>query len=265
MTSTPFISARAISLTLLSLTLTIGAAAHGSAATQADHPIAGRIKAIEAQQDADYEQGGLPLVNRNVLAAAEALIREFPDRPEPFALIADVAFSEEDAVARELFTRVRNSTATSERGKSLAASQLARLDRVGQPLALQFTALDGQPFDVAAQRGKVVVIDWWATWCPPCVKDLPHFKEVVARYAPRGVVFVGISLDQKRDKLEAFLREHAVTWPQFFDGQGWKNRLASEFAIRSVPSVWLVDREGVLRDTFGRADLEKKLDRLLAP
>lgn len=251
----------------LSALVTLAAFAQTAAPAKADPApadLTARLKQLEERRDADYAKGGSALMNRNILAAAEELMREYPSRPEPVGLLLDVALDSEDQPARELFTKIQHSPAAAERAVKFATSQLARLDRVGQPLALKFTTLDGQPFDLAAHRGKVVVIDWWATWCGPCVAELPHFKEVVARYAPRGVVFVGISLDQKKEALVNFIAEHAMTWPQFFDGQGWKNQFATEFGIRSIPAVWLIDQQGVLRDTFGRGELEQKLDRLLA-
>lgn len=255
--------ALALPLAALTLALLLGAQPAPSPAPEA-HPIAARIQAIETQRDADFAKGGSALMVRNVLAAAETLLREFPDRPEPYDMLVDVGFELDDEPARQLFTRVHESPVASAGAKKTSALQLARLAHLGQPFALKFTTLDGAEFDSTQHRGKVVVIDWWATWCPPCVKDLPEFRETVKRYESRGVVFVGISLDSNREKLTTFVAQEAVTWPQFFDGQGWKNKLATEYSIRSIPAVWLVDKRGVLRHTDGREALPAKLDRLLA-
>lgn len=251
---------------LLACTLPLSAQTAPAAAPAAapEHPIVARMKALDAQRDANFAAGGIALMNRNLLVAAEALIREFPDRGEPYGLLVDVAFSSEDADARRLFERVRDAAAAGERFQRMAAGQLSRLDRVGQPLALKFTTFDGREFDAAQHRGKVIVIDWWATWCGPCIKDLPEFKAAVARFAPRGVVFVGISLDNDREKLAAFLQQEAMDWPQHFDGGGWRNAFSIEFGVRSIPALWLVDKQGVLRDTYGRSDLGGKIERLLA-
>jgi thiol-disulfide isomerase/thioredoxin len=228
------------------------------------HPIIERMKALEKQRDADFARGGTKLANEGTLAAAEELIRAYPDRSEPYDLLLEAAFESEDGEARTLFTRIEQAPVASARAKKMSALQLKRLALVGQPLQLKFTTLDGKAFDMADHRGQVVVIDWWATWCGPCMEEFPHFKEVVSRFSSHGVVFVGISLDQKREKLDAFISTSGVAWPQYFDGKGWSNELSVNYNVRSIPAVWLIDRHGVLRDTYGRGDLEKKLERLLA-
>lgn len=222
-----------------------------------------RAGEITEQGDKIYEEKGQGEWKRFMLAEAENLISEYPDQPHAYRILIGVAFGSNDADAKPLFERVAAAPSASAANRNLAEGQLRRMDLRDKPLPLKFTTLDGKPFDLAEHKGRVVVIDWWATWCPPCIKELPRFKQVVNTFGPKGVAFVGISLDSDRDKLAAFLGKEEMTWPQYSDGLGWKNVLSVQLNVRSIPAVWLVDKKGVLRDMNASAGLEEKIARLL--
>ena len=99
-------------------------------------------------------------------------------------------------------------------------------EAIGKPHAMKFEALDGSVVELSRMKGKVVLIDFWATWCGPCVKEIPSIKKLYDKYQRRGFEVVGISLDSDRETLEAFIDKNGMGWPQFFDGKGWRNRLA---------------------------------------
>jgi thiol-disulfide isomerase/thioredoxin len=141
---------------------------------------------------------------------------------------------------------------------------ILRAADVGQPLDIKFTAVDGRAVDLAQMKGKVVLVDFWATWCGPCVGELPHVKEAYEKLHPKGFEIVGISLDSDKAKLEKFVKEKGMAWPQFFDGQGWKNSISSKFGIHSIPAMWLVDKKGNLSTINGREDLAGQVEKLLA-
>jgi hypothetical protein len=84
------------------------------------------------------------------------------------------------------------------------------------------------------------------------------------RLHPKGFEIIGISFDQESDALKAFTARHKMAWPQYFDGEGWKNKFGSEFGIRSIPAMWLVDKKGNLRDLEARAGLAERVEKLLA-
>jgi thiol-disulfide isomerase/thioredoxin len=124
--------------------------------------------------------------------------------------------------------------------------------------------LAGQPLSLSKYKGKVVLVDFWATWCGPCRAELPNVVAAYSKYHDKGFEIVGISLDQSEDALKSFLPENKVTWAQFFDGKGWENVLAKKYGITSIPMTFLLDKEGkiVARDLRGPA-LETELERLL--
>src|SRR5205085_2372918 len=106
------------------------------------------------------------------------------------------------------------------------------------PFTLKFTALDGRAIELMALRGKVVLLDFWATWCTPCIAELPKLKEVYARYHDRGFELIGISLDRAEDrqKLVDFIARENLSWPQHFDGKLWQNEVARQYAINAAPT-----------------------------
>jgi|TARA_E500000331_G_scaffold346288_1_gene384990 thiol-disulfide isomerase/thioredoxin len=147
---------------------------------------------------------------------------------------------------------------------SQARGELKKMEALGKPLKMKFTALDGREVDLSMMKGKVVLIDFWATWCGPCVREIPSVKKTYEELHSKGFEIIGISMDSDKGKLEDFLAKNDMSWPQFFDGKGWKTSLAQEHGISSIPAMWLVDKEGNLVDQNARSDLEEKVQKYLA-
>lgn len=144
-----------------------------------------------------------------------------------------------------------------------AKTGLMTMEMRSKTLELSFTALDGREVDLAKMRGKVVLIDFWATWCPPCVEEAPALVETYEKFKDRGFEIVGISLDVDKKALEKFVADYGMTWPQAFDGKRWDGELAKRFNIEAVPTMWLLDREGKLADPNPRENLEKAIEAAL--
>ena len=123
------------------------------------------------------------------------------------------------------------------------------------------TDLDGKPISLQQYRGKVVLLDFWAVWCGPCLTEIPNVKRVYDTYKDQGFDIIGVSLDTDETRLRNYLKKNNISWRQIFSGQKWKSPLAQQYHIRSIPAPWLIARDGTLISREARG---VKLERLVA-
>jgi len=171
-----------------------------------------------------------------------------------------------------LLAQLKRDYPDSEQVKALKQQEESEKVRAGLVMGAKFPDfkekdLDGKPLSVSSYKGKVILLDFWATWCPPCRAELPNVIKTYDTYHKDGFEIIGISLDRDRDreKLVSFLKEKKMTWPQFFDGKYWQNKLAVKYGVQSIPTTYLLDGQGVIigKDLRGEA-LEKAVARAVA-
>ena len=199
---------------------------------------------------------------------AHKLIKEFPDEAKAYFLLEVFTSlsSDQDKIIQTL------ERLTSTKSKNLEVMKIAdraksRLDRIksliDKPIELAFSSLDGKDIDLKKMKGKVILVDFWATWCGPCIEGIPEIKSVYNEFNSEGFEVIGISLDMDKSSLESFISENEMTWPQYFDGQQ-ENLLALKFGVERIPAMWLVNKKGILVDLFAGGALKEKVEKYLA-
>jgi thiol-disulfide isomerase/thioredoxin len=138
------------------------------------------------------------------------------------------------------------------------------LKHVGKPLLLTGKTLHGGEFTTAAWKGKVILVDFWATWCGPCIQEFPQIKELYRKYRESGLEVVGISGDEQADTLTHFLANRPdLPWPQLLESTGKPEPLFQQCNVKSVPRIFIIDRRGLLRSIHGRQEMEEVIPKLL--
>ena len=141
-------------------------------------------------------------------------------------------------------------TSTNKRVQAMGdsfAGVLRRLSLPGHPMEITGTLLSGAPFDAKSLTGKVVLVDFWATWCGPCVAEIPNVLAAYEKYHAKGFEVVGISLDEDRETLQKFVTEQKIPWPILYEkpaGEGWRHPLSTFYGISGIPTVILIGRDG---------------------
>jgi len=206
----------------------------------------------------DYQSG-----NQSVTAAS--LVAQFNKFAADFPTFASLDVIKQQVI-RTVGRAVPPASQTPANGQAASGQDpkdMELQERLKSPLDLRFTAVDGTPVDLATMRGKVVLVDFWATWCGPCKAEVPTVVAAYNKLHDQGFEIVGISLDHDRDSLLKYTAANGMTWPQYFDGKGWQNSISTGFGIHAVPAMWLVNKNGYVVTTDGRNDLEGQVEKLL--
>lgn len=207
-----------------------------------------------------------------LLPAIEELRRADPDGAPPRYLLFWAARISTGDQQIELLGRLAAEEAETWEGK-WAAGFLRQAEAIGKPFEFAFDdLLTGRRVTSQDLKGKVVVIDFWGTWCGICLAMKPDLKAAYEKYRDRGVEFIGVVLEDpveagSKEKVIAYLKEKKVDWPQWYQEEGWGGSdFPLSYGISGLPTVFIVDAEGKLRSLNGRPDqdLDKVVAELLA-
>jgi thiol-disulfide isomerase/thioredoxin len=211
-----------------------------------------------------------------IIEQAGALLAANPDDTATAGLAMQLASGFEHMPGGEALSKQAYETfgplfkkSTNESIQQMAESfqgTLRRLSLPGNPMEITGTLLNGKPFDQSTLAGKVVLVDFWATWCGPCIAEIPNVLEAYKKYSSKGFEVVGVSLDQDRDALEKFVTDKKIPWPILFEnseGSGWQHPLATYYGISGIPTVILIGKDGNVVSLNARGErLGELLDEL---
>ena len=192
-----------------------------------------------------------------------AFEKDFPEDDRGTELVAE-RMERLGAVAPDRIVPVLQGLVASPNAATAHAAQ-DQLSLRTQPLDLQFTSLDGTPVDLAKLRGKVVLLDFWTTWCVPCMAKVPEALALHRKYADQGFQLLGISLDEDQDAARKVVADRGMSWPQDCEGKGWKSVIAQRLGVHEIPNLWLVDKKGMAHPLDAeKDDLDARVTALLA-
>lgn len=125
--------------------------------------------------------------------------------------------------------------------------------------------INGKFLSLDQFKNKIVLIDFWATWCPPCVEEMPNIVKTYKKYHDQGFEIIGISLDQNENRFLKFIKDNGMTWRQYFDGKRGQNELAIKYSVDSIPTTYLLDANGkIIAKNLRGSALEEAIKEAVA-
>jgi len=208
-------------------------------------------------------------VQKKWMGELEAFLKEFPksdEAPEALLQLASASeFNAEEDKAREDYARLAESFPESIAGKK-AAGALRRLDLVGKSVSIKGAGAQGETVDTAQFAGKPVLVVFWASWGGQSVRrEIPDLVKLAEKYGPKGLQIVGVSLDTDKADLEAFQKEQKLDWPQIFEPGSMESRLAVEYGVGSLPTMFLIDAQGKVanRNLRTASEADRQIEKTL--
>ncbi|MGC0775294.1 MAG: TlpA disulfide reductase family protein [Candidatus Acidiferrum sp.] len=187
----------------------------------------------------------------------------------PEAVMADgkaLAHLKQDDAAKAQFERYvkMKPAGNPQRQRALRYISEPELARARMAPAFAVTTLDGQHLSLDDLTGKVVLIDFWATWCQPCREAIPHMREIAKKFQGQPLVVLSVSLDGDEQKWKDYIAKNEMTWLHYRDG-GFTGPVSNLFGVKAIPHTFTIDADGVLQDEhIGDASIEGKLKKLVA-
>ncbi|WP_432714656.1 redoxin family protein [Pedobacter sp.] len=208
---------------------------------------------------------GFDKLNQDLIETVEAFVKKYPSSAVmPFIITDRFVNYPNPEKAASTYAALSDKAKNSLYGKELGASLLiSAKTKIGVKPSFTLPDVNGKAISLASLKGKVVLVDFWASWCGPCRKENPNLVKAYEKYKSKGFEIIGVSLDNKKNAWESAIKADQLAWLHVSDLKGWNSELAAEYGIKSIPTSFLVDAEGTIiaKDLRGE-DLEKKLATL---
>jgi thiol-disulfide isomerase/thioredoxin len=238
--------------------------------TEEDRQAAGyvRFRQISAEYGLSMQARGADFakIQTEWLKKLQQYVAEYPQSPDAAEAMLQLAIAQEFAgqeeEAKKWYGRIVQGFPESATARKAVGAR-TRLDSVGKVLEFQGRSPSGEIVDLARYRGKMVLIQYWATWCEPCKADMALLKELLDKHGRAGFAVVGINLDTERQAMASHLKENPLPWPQIFEEGGLESRPAVELGILTLPTMILLDQDGkVVNRNISVTELANELKKL---
>ncbi|MGL4514824.1 MAG: redoxin family protein [Lacipirellulaceae bacterium] len=227
-----------------------------------------RYRRIGAEYGLSYsdKKANVSKVQEKWLGDLEQFVKDYPTSPDAAEAMLQLGMSDEfageEAEADAWYNRLAAEFPATASGKK-ATGALRRMNSIGKQVAMRGPTLDGKQLDLAAFRGRHVVIQYWATWCEPCKEDMQTLAALQKKYGAK-IGVLGVNLDNSLADAKRFVASVRTPWPHLYDEAGLEGERATDLGVMTLPLMLLVDGEGkvVNRNLYG-ADLEAELERVI--
>jgi thiol-disulfide isomerase/thioredoxin len=227
---------------------------------------AGKDVAAQTKVVDDLEKLDKAHTDNTSLTMLTATLSQGAASPELSARLEKIAT---ETMNNPMVDQIKQGLAAEKAQKAEMDAAEAKMKQLeNKPMEVKGKTVDGKDFSTAAWKGKVVLVDFWATWCGPCVAELPRVQKIYTDYHAKGLEILGVSNDFDAKALTDFTAKEKMPWPQLFDataaaGHQW-NPVTLGYGINGIPTMFLIDKKGVCRSVDAREKMEEMIPKLLA-
>jgi peroxiredoxin len=218
-------------------------------------------------QKISHQDEGSPFGLIPMEKLAREFIDKYPDYDRAYLPLYFVASKAAELKvypkARELYAECTGLNSKDSWVRKMASSSLVGMDIDNKPFQLKFKDINGKEIDTAKMEWKVVLVYFWSAEVDPSLEDILEINRLYNYHHHEGLEVIGINLDDRKEPMMKVLNSEKIAWPQYFDGKGWENEISSRYGVYTLPTVWLINREGVLVDRDAHNDVANKVVNLL--